>query len=76
MLLPEDYDTWLGPGKSPDELRDLLRPYEASLMEAYAVSCAVNSVKNDTKECIEPFDDEVAAPMASAPLSSPPKSLS
>ena len=27
MLLPEDYDTWLGPNKSPDELRALLRPH-------------------------------------------------
>ena len=60
MLLPEDYDTWLGPSKSPDELRALLRPYDASLMEAYAVSRVVNSVKNDTEECIEPIDDEVA----------------
>ena len=60
MLLPEDYDTWLGPSKSPDELRALLRPYDASLMEAYAVSRAVNSVKNDTEECIEPIDEEVA----------------
>ena len=60
MLLPDDYDTWLGPNKSPDELRALLRPYAANLMEAYAVSCVVNSVKNDTEECIEPINDEVA----------------
>jgi len=26
-------------------------------MEAYAVSRAVNSVKNDTEECIEPVED-------------------
>ena len=60
MLLPVDYDTWLGPNKSPDELRALLRPYDANLMEAYAVSCVVNSVKNDTEECIEPINDEDA----------------
>jgi putative SOS response-associated peptidase YedK len=35
----------------------LLRPYDANLMEAYAVSRAVNSVKNDTEECIEPVED-------------------
>jgi putative SOS response-associated peptidase YedK len=29
-------------------------------MEAYAVSRAVNSVKNDTEECIEPINDEDA----------------
>ena len=27
---------------------------DAALMEAYAVNRAVNSVKNDTEECIEP----------------------
>jgi len=35
-------------------LRALLKPYDADLMDAYAVSRAVNSVKNDTEECIEP----------------------
>jgi putative SOS response-associated peptidase YedK len=29
-------------------------------MEAYAVRRAVNNVKNDTEECIEPIDEEVA----------------
>ena len=32
----------------------MLKPYDPALMEAYAVSRAVNSVKNDTEECIEP----------------------
>jgi putative SOS response-associated peptidase YedK len=57
MLLPEDYDAWLGPPTSADDLRALLRPYDESLMETYAVSRKVNSVKNDTEEYIEPFDD-------------------
>ena len=54
MLMSEDYDRWLGPGTSTTELNALLKPYDANLMEAYAVSRAVNSVKNDTEECIEP----------------------
>src|SRR6476619_66773 len=58
MLLPDDYDTWLGHANSPDEIRALLRPYDADLMEAYAVSRVVNSVKNDTEECLDPIDDE------------------
>jgi putative SOS response-associated peptidase YedK len=57
MLMSEDYDRWLGTGSSTEELRSLLRPYYADLMEAYAVSRAVNSVKNDTEECIEPVED-------------------
>jgi putative SOS response-associated peptidase YedK len=60
MLLPEDYDAWLGPTTSLDDLRTLLRPYDQSLMEAYAVSRKVNGVKNDTEECIEPIDDQEA----------------
>jgi putative SOS response-associated peptidase YedK len=38
-------------------LRALLRPYDANLMEVYAVNRVVNSVKNDTEECIEPIED-------------------
>jgi len=57
MLMSEDYDRWLGPGSSADEPKSLLRPYNADLMEAYAVSRVVNSVKNDTEECIEPVAD-------------------
>jgi putative SOS response-associated peptidase YedK len=57
MLMSEDYDRWLVPANSADELKSLLRPYDADLMEAYAVSRIVNSVKNDTEECIEPVED-------------------
>jgi len=56
MLLPEDYDAWLGLTTSPENLRSLFRPYDENLMEAYAVNRKVNSVKNDTEECIQPFD--------------------
>jgi putative SOS response-associated peptidase YedK len=58
MLLPEAYDAWLGPTTLPEDLRNLLRPYDESLMETYAVSRKVNSVKNDAEECIEPIDDD------------------
>jgi len=34
-------------------LKATLKPYDPALMEAYAVSRVVNSVKNDTEECIE-----------------------
>jgi putative SOS response-associated peptidase YedK len=54
MLMPEDHDHWLGPGTSAAELKALLKPYDANLMEACAVSRVVDSVKNDTEECIEP----------------------
>ena len=61
MLMTEDYDRWLGANSELDELRAMLRPYDADLMEAYAVSRAVNSVRNDTEECIEPVNETVSA---------------
>jgi putative SOS response-associated peptidase YedK len=60
MLMMEDYDRWLGANSDLDDLRAMLRPYDADLMEAYTVSRAVNSVKNDTVECIEPVNETVS----------------
>ncbi len=57
MLMSEDYDRWLGPTTSVDDLEAMFKPYDPALMEAYAVNRAVNSVKNDTEECIEPAGD-------------------
>jgi len=55
MLMAEDYDRWLGAATDIHELKTMLKPYDPALMEAYAVSRVVNSVKNDTEECIEPL---------------------
>lgn len=58
MLLAENYDRWLDPATPAIELKGMLRPYDASLMEAYTVSRVVNSVKHGVPECIVPIDDE------------------
>ena len=55
MLMPEDYDRWLDPWRSVDELRALLKPYDPALMKAYGVSRIVNSVKNEVPKCVEPL---------------------
>jgi putative SOS response-associated peptidase YedK len=49
---------WLDPDVE-DSLRllDLLQPYPADEMSAYTVSSLVNSVKNDSPECIEPVSE-------------------
>jgi putative SOS response-associated peptidase YedK len=60
ILMPKDYDRWLDGGTSIDEARAMLRPYDEALMRAYAVSRAVNSVKNDSEDLIEPIADEDA----------------
>ena len=54
MLMSDDYDRWLCPTTGINDLKSMLKPYDPALMEAYAVNRAVNSVKNDTEECIEP----------------------
>lgn len=59
MLMSEDYDRWLGPTTSTEDLMAMLKPYDPALMEAYAVSRAVNSVKNDRHECILPIGEPV-----------------
>lgn len=60
ILDPGDYDRWLDPAAPIDELRSLLRPFPAEQMIAQAVSRAVNSVKNDNEECVEPLQGEPA----------------
>ncbi|ANY72020.1 SOS response-associated peptidase [Paenibacillus ihbetae] len=63
ILRPEDEALWLDrspalegsdPGASSalEPLRELLKPYPAEEMQAHPVSTIVNSVKNDTEECI------------------------
>jgi len=65
ILMPEDYDAWLGKQTPIADARAMLKPYDAALMKAYAVSRAVNSVKNDTEACIEPVAGE---PVAGEPV--------
>lgn len=56
VILPKDVeDLWLDSSiEDHRRLLDLLLPYPAEEMEAYAVSPLVNSVKNDSIACIEP----------------------
>jgi len=53
VILPiGHYDLWLDPGfKQTDDLKELLRPFEAELMKRYPVSTRVNLVKNDDPDC-------------------------
>ena len=58
MLRTENYDDWLDSCAAVEQLRSLLKPYDAELMEAYAVSRAANSVRNDNPECIAPIGEQ------------------
>ena len=55
VILPEEvYGTWLDPAiTDADSLTPLLKPYEASPMEAYPVGKQVNRPTHDAADCIE-----------------------
>jgi len=57
ILDPEDYDRWLAPETTIEELRALLKPFPAERMRAEAVSRLVNNVLNDSEACIEPIGE-------------------
>jgi len=52
ILSPEHYDLWLDPGfRHVEPLKEMLGPFDATLMKRYPVSRRVNFVKNDDPEC-------------------------
>lgn len=55
ILKPEDEAVWLSRSTSREDLRRLLLPYPAVEMTATIVGTTVNSVKNDSLECIQPI---------------------
>ncbi len=53
-----DWETWLNPGNSPSEVTGLLVPAATAALDAYPVSTAVNSVRNNGPELIAPLPAE------------------
>lgn len=57
ILHPRDYAKWLDPSpQAPDQLKPLIKPFSAELMDAYPVSTLVNTPANDTPELVVPAD--------------------
>jgi len=55
ILHPRDYAKWLDPSpQTPDQLKPLLKPFPADLMNAYPVSPLVNTPANDKPELVVP----------------------
>jgi putative SOS response-associated peptidase YedK len=56
VILPQSaWNEWLDPAeRQPHTLNELLTPYPADQMQAYAVSPMVNSPANDAPECLLP----------------------
>ncbi|MDD5410207.1 MAG: SOS response-associated peptidase [Methylobacter sp.] len=54
ILAPEDWSAWLEPdAMNAQALQNLLKPYSAEDMAAWPVSTKVNSLRNDSAECLE-----------------------
>jgi putative SOS response-associated peptidase YedK len=57
LVRPEDYDAWLDPHPDAAMLEGVLRHARNDELTAYAVGPAVNNIRNDGPECIEPWSD-------------------
>jgi putative SOS response-associated peptidase YedK len=63
LVEPADYDAWLDPQRSdPAALAGLLVPAAPGKLEAYAVSTAVNDVKNNGAELLDPLVADTGSP--------------
>lgn len=59
MVARDAWDDWLDPAPRPtDELLSLLTPAAPGLLDAYPVSLAVNNVRNNGPELIDPIPAE------------------
>jgi putative SOS response-associated peptidase YedK len=57
ILHPRDYAKWLDPSpQTPDQLKPLIKPFPADMMDAYPVSTLVNTPANDRPELVVPAD--------------------
>jgi len=55
ILHTRDYARWLDPSpQTPDQLKPLIKPFPADLMDAYPVSTLVNTPANDRPELVVP----------------------
>lgn len=52
IIMPEDYDRWLDPETSEEEIKQLMQPLSSSLFETYQVSLKVNSSRNNGPELL------------------------
>jgi putative SOS response-associated peptidase YedK len=58
IIAPGDYERWLDPANTDTaELKQMIRPYPADQMRAYAVSTRVNNVRNEDPSLIEPMPE-------------------
>lgn len=54
ILQPADYAAWLGAQSTIDDLKPLLKPMPAELMERYRVSRRMSNASNEGADCMAP----------------------
>ncbi len=55
ILHEDDYDSWLSGSNDRNEIEPLLRPYQDNGLEMHEVGKAVNNVRNNYSELLEPI---------------------
>lgn len=55
ILHRSDWDTWLSPAATRDQLAPFFQPFPTDLLAMYPVGTGVNSPRNDSPELIEPL---------------------
>ena len=61
MPLPireRDWDLWLDPGAAPEQVQQVLGAHAAEQLTAYPVSTAVNNVRNNGPDLMQPLPPE------------------
>ena len=53
IVSPQNYRRWLDSAAGSDEVGDILKPYPSQEMDAYPVTPAVNSPKNNGPELVQ-----------------------
>jgi len=57
ILDRDSYDLWLDPAmQNVAAISELLKPFDARLMQCYPVSSRINHVANDDEECSRPME--------------------
>ena len=58
ILSPDQWQQWLDPDQSLDDLKAMLRPYTGNDLTCYPVSKTVNNARNDRSELLQPVEPE------------------
>jgi putative SOS response-associated peptidase YedK len=56
ILKEEEYQNWLNPNSSFDDLKHMLKAVDSSEMTEYEVSKEVNNVRNNSADLVKPLD--------------------